>query len=184
MTSPKFDIYCLKKDSIDLQTLEKQNVATLEDIQHEYNPFLIEKLQCYNPIYDVFFNLNEETSKVVSLNHKYHINDLLHVTNYETREPVEKNIHIKYAPLIDPLKYMIGKYESNLDSIYILPTIGDCDSHPKFLDINNSSYVDNFFSFLCSKLLHTHGFKHGVDYYGSFLGIQNKFKMNVIDDLD
>jgi hypothetical protein len=184
MNNPKFDIHCLKSQSIDLRSLEKQNVATLEDIQHDYNPFHIEKLQSYNPIYDVFFNLNEDTSQLVCLNHKYHVDDLLHITNYETREQVEKNIHIKYAPLIDPLKYMIGKYVSNEDSIYVLPTIGECESHPKFLDVNNSSYVDNFFSFLCSKLLHVHGFKHGVDYYGSFLGIQNKFKMNVIDDLD
>lgn len=184
MTNTKFDVCCLENNSIDLRSLEKQNVATLEDIQHDYNPFHIENIQSYNPTYGLFFNLTDETYNRLSLNHKYHIDDLLHVTNYETREPVEKNIHIKYAPLIDPLKYMIGKYVANGDSIYVLPSLGCADSHPKFLDVNNSSYVDNFFSFLCSKMLHTHGFKHGVDYYGSFLGIQNKFKMNVIDDLD
>lgn len=182
--NPKFEIHYCKTKTIDLKCLEKQNVATIDDLQYDYNPFLIENLQNYNPTYSLFFNLTEDTYNTISLNHKYQIHDLLHVTNYETREPVEKNIHIKYAPLIDPLKYMIGKYGSCGDSIYSLPSLTNTTSHQKFLDTNNSSYVDNFFSFLCSKLLHTHGFKHGVDYYGSFLGIQKKFKMNVIDDLD
>jgi hypothetical protein len=185
MTNPKFDISYVKTKLLDLKTLEKQHVATLEDIQHDYNPFQIENLQTYNPTYGMFFELNENNYNSISLNHLHHIDDLLHVTNYETREPVEKNIHIKYAPLIDPLKYMIGKYVASGDSIYELPTLsGEGRAHPKFLDVNNSSYVDNFFSFLCSNLLHKHGFKHGIDYYGSFLGIQKKFKMNVIDDLD
>jgi len=35
-----------------------------------------------------------------------------------------------------------------------------------------------------SKILHTHNVPHCTDYYGSFLGIQEKFKMNVADDLE
>jgi hypothetical protein len=46
------------------------------------------------------------------------------------------------------------------------------------------AYTDCFFSFLSSQLLNYHGFVHGIDFYGSFLGIQEKFKANVTDDLD
>jgi hypothetical protein len=56
--------------------------------------------------------------------------------------------------------------------------------HPKLLDYNNSAYVDGFFSFLSSLLIHKYNFINGVDYYGSFLGIKKQFKINVIDDLD
>jgi hypothetical protein len=40
--------------------------------------------------------------------------------------------------------------------------------HPKISDPNNSSFIDGFFSFLTSKILHEHQFIHGLDYYGSF----------------
>jgi hypothetical protein len=181
---PNFKIQYFNNISIDLTTLENQHLPTVEDKQYEYNPFHIENLQNYNPVYQSFFELDETNYNNISLNHTYHIQDLLHVINEETREITEKHVHIKYSPLLDPLKYMIGKYKSDLEGVYILPNILANKSHPKIIDINNASYVDNFFSFLCSKLLHTHCFLHGVDYYGSFLGIQKKFKMNIIDDLD
>ena len=56
--------------------------------------------------------------------------------------------------------------------------------HPKITDPNNSSFIDGFFSFLSSKALHEHQFIHGLDYYGSFLGIKKEYKINIIDDID
>ena len=180
---PKFHIDYYNTKSIDTSYLEKQYIPSEEDNKNNYNPFHLDKIQTYNPSYNLFFKLSEDNYNNICLNHKYNILDLLNVIDQETREPLEKNIHIKYSPLLDPLKYMIGKYK-NYDNIYILPSIHNKSSHPKLLDTNNASYVDNFFSFLSSKLLHSHKFLHGVDYYGSFLGIQNKFKINVIDDLE
>ena len=49
---------------------------------------------------------------------------------------------------------------------------------------NNAAYVDSFFSFLSSKAIHTHGFYHGVDFYGSFLAIKENFHYNIADDID
>ena len=57
-------------------------------------------------------------------------------------------------------------------------------SHYKILDTNNSAYVDGFFSYLSSQLLNTHGFIHGIDFYGSYLAIQDEFTINIIDDYD
>ena len=54
----------------------------------------------------------------------------------------------------------------------------------KVLDSNNSAYVDSFFSYLSSKLLNNTGFVHGFNFFGSFLTIQNQFKLNIYDDLD
>jgi hypothetical protein len=56
--------------------------------------------------------------------------------------------------------------------------------HPKISDPNNSSFIDGFFSFLTSKILHEHQFIHGLDYYGSFLAVKNDYKLNIIDDID
>ena len=57
-------------------------------------------------------------------------------------------------------------------------------NHYKMLDANNSAYVDGFFSYLSSQLLNTHGFIHGIDFYGSYLAIQNEFTINIIDDYE
>ena len=181
--TPKFEMHYFKTKTIDTNYLEKQYVSSEDDIKNNYNPFHLEKVQIYNPSHNLFFQLTEKNYNNITLNHKYIISDLLNVIDQETKETVEKNIHIKYSPLLDPLKYMIGKYK-NYDDICVLPTINGDSSHPKLLDVNNASYVDNFFSFLSSRLLNSHGFLHGIDYYGSFLGVQKKFKMNVIDDLD
>jgi len=54
--------------------------------------------------------------------------------------------------------------------------------HSKVLDPNNSAYVDGFFSYLSSQLLHTHDFIHGIDFYGSYLAIQKDFIVNIFDD--
>jgi hypothetical protein len=90
------------------------------------------------------------------------------------------------APLLDPYKYLIGKYNINDTTLFSLPKINSThvDCHSKYLDTNNSAYVDGLFLYLTSNLMHTHNFLHGVDYYGSFLGVKNNFIINVFDDLD
>ena len=200
--TPKFNIHYFKTKTIALEPLEK---AYTND-ESGYNPYNVTKIQNYNPVYGLFFSLNENNYNNISLNHKFHIIDMMNVYNQETREPVDKHVFIKYSPLVDPIRYMIGKYKTNGESLRILPiwreepkkiVEGDklehgcesleqkcSDTHPKLINTNNASYTDNFFSFLASKLLHTHNFLNGIDYYGSFLGIQEKFKMNIIDDFE
>jgi hypothetical protein len=81
---------------------------------------------------------------------------------------------------------MIGKYDVANDSIRTLPNPNGKNDNvfPKLTDYNNAAYIDCFFSFLTSQLLEHHGVIHGIDYYGSYLGVQDKFKMNVADDIE
>jgi len=99
---------------------------------------------------------------------------------------VSNPIFIKYSPLLDPYRYMTGKYHKNT-GLNVLPnpylTYSETDIE-KIRDPNNVSYVDNFFSYLAGKLMHQHNIVHCLDYYGSFLGIQKVFKVNVSDDLE
>ena len=89
------------------------------------------------------------------------------------------------APLLDPFKYVVGKYNHTDPQLFNLPTFDSSNKvHPKISDPNNSSFIDGFFSFLTSKVLHEHQFIHGLDYYGSFLAIKNDYKLNIIDDID
>ena len=88
-------------------------------------------------------------------------------------------------PLIDPIKFMVGKYNSLDEKKQTnLPQLTDNICHSKALTPNNSAYVDSFFSYLTSHMLHKHKFLHGLDFYGSFLAIKAAFDINIIDDLE
>ena len=186
----KFDVDILNTEYINLEKLKDSFEPLQEDLEHNYNPFHIQKIQKYNPIYSKLFAFttfrNIDFEKV-SLNNKYHLYDTEHVYDFYTNQIVEKNTFIKYSPLLDPIRYMIGKYTID-DSLTTLPKPSIDNSiektHSKILDPNNASYVDSFFSFITSKLNDQHGFIHGVGYYGSYLGIQDKYKMNISDDLE
>jgi hypothetical protein len=182
----KFTIHYHKLNPLNLKHLEENYESNFEDLEYGYNPFKITNLQNYNPIYNDFFELNDKNFNQITLNSTFHIQDLNYVYHIDTKEIHKKPVFIKFGPLLDPIRYMIGKYDINDDKIRTLPTVKTTTNEclPKLLDKNNSAYVDSFFSFLTSILLNHHNFVHGLDYFGSFLGIQEKFRMNIEDDLD
>ena len=150
----------------------------------EYNPFKINHIQNYNPIYKEIFELSSKNYNSISLNNEKQV-----VFNKESVDessiPIEK-CFIKYSPLLDPYRYLTGKYENN-ESLRTLPKIeleSNNKSHHKLNDPNNASYIDNFFCYLSSQLLNKHSFQNAIDYYGSYLGVQEKFRVNISDDMD
>ena len=160
----------------------------------------LDKTQNYIPIYQRFFSLNESNYNSINLNHNLYISNVLSKVNANVynctiknfknpQEKKTKQVFFKSAPLLDPFKYMVGKYNVTDPSLLNLPKLDSLDSqcgavHPKLLDTNNSAYVDGFFSYLTSKLLHEQNFIHGLEYYGSFLSVKNKFTLNIFDDLE
>jgi hypothetical protein len=163
------------KFSIFYKKAKKNNLEMLD----------ISEIQNYNPVYSRFFEMDETNYNRIALNHKYHIHDLKTVTDNEDKM-VEKDIFVKFSPLLDPLNYLRGKYDLEKSVFKTLPKLGStvetCLS--KVLDVNNSSYVDGFFSYLTSMTKDTHGWIHGVEYYGSSLAIHKNFKYNIVDDVD
>lgn len=189
-----FKINYKKIAPIHPEIMEKQYLETNCDIQSDseasplsksYIPFAIKNIQLYNPIYQSFFEMSPQNVDRVALNHPYHIKDLHSVVNTETSEIIKRDIFTKFSPLLDPYHYMMGRYDINQSNIRTLPTLNSTNEtvHPKMLLQNNASYVDCFFNYLSSSLLHQHGFVNGVDFYGSFLGIQKQFRVNICDDL-
>ena len=186
MDTSKFCINYLKSKMIDWRTLEDCYQPTPEDIEFNYNPFSIDKIQNYNPIYSIFFKTNEKNYDNIVLNHKFHFQTDKELYDPENLCTLSMPIFIKYSPLLDPYRFMTGKYKNNT-GLDVLPnpylSYSETDIH-KLRDPNNASYVDNFFSFLVSNLLHQHKIIHCLDYYGSFLGLQKVFKVNVSDDIE
>jgi hypothetical protein len=172
----------------------------------------LSKTQNYIPIYTRFFNLNETNYNSININNKWYLSNIepkgntekesdesqesdaeenpnlfnCRTKNVDTNKVKDREVFFKMAPLLDPYKYMIGKYDISNPKLFNLPkfnsTTDDCNA--KFIDCNNSAYVDGMFLFLSSQLRHTYKFINGVDYYGSFLAIKNDFKVNVFDDID
>jgi len=163
----------------------------LESAKHEssqdndYNPFEIRDLQSYLPTYTRFFEMDDKNYNKIALNHRYQVHDLK--TVYDTAASsdllIEKPIFVKYSPVLDPLHFLRGKYNLETEITRTLPKFNEtCLS--KLMDVNNASYVDGFFSYLTSMMKETHGWIHGIEYYGSFMGVQRKFRYNIADDLD
>lgn len=186
-----FSLYYRKLNNSDL-------FASLENSELEIN-----NSKNYIPIYETYFNLNETNYNSINLNHRFYVSGLSGIIDKnniqaavvdtfkstpESLTYLHKPIFIKFSPLIDPVKYMSGKYDSTNKNIDILkiPTLSKFDQQglPKANDKNNAAYVDSFFSYLSSQVLHHHDFIHGLDFYGSFNANKNNFYCNVIDDIE
>lgn len=145
--------------------------------------------QNYIPIYKSFFSLTEKNYNDINLNNQTILREVnTKVTNNvficNLSNDTSSEVFFKYSPLLDPSKYLIGKYDIRDENLFTLPSWKDAKTPKKVRDANNAAYVDGFFTYLTSQLLHTHGFIHAVDFYGSFLATKVNFEFNIIDDIE
>ena len=176
---------------LDLNYQKRNNLLLFKDLEKELE---IEKCQNYIPLYNKLFQLNSTNYNNVNLDnnqHIYRIKDKIGLYSYKgiikdskLNNDNEMNVFLKLSPLLDPIKYAIGKYDINDINLLELPNLLNNNSHAKVRDMNNSAYVDGFFSYLSSKLLNKYNFVHGLNYYGSFLGLKHNFIYNATDELD
>jgi len=144
----------------------------------------IQSARNYIPIYERFFKLNKTNWDHVNLQVPWAVHEVLDASGsvvVQSPEGVVRSTRafFKYSPLLDPNRYMSGGYEGEtLD----LPSFeGTC--YAKLREANNSSYVDGFFSFLSSRLRDSNPtFVHGVEYYGTYLGVKTEFTYNLEDE--
>ena len=186
LKSKKLDLGKLKKQfEKEKKKEEKKEEKEEKEKKINYNAFNITELQNYNPIYSLFFEMNENTYNCISLNHPKHFLDLNTVYDELQQKKMNVPIHIKYAPLLDPVHYLIGKYEKDTSKLRNLPKYNiNTNAIPKIMTVYNTAYIDCFFSYLSSKLLNNYEFKNAIDFYGSYVGIQEKFKMDITDDYE
>ena len=179
---------------MDLNYKKHDNRTLFSSLEENLDVFGIMHPQNYIPIYDRFFSLTETNHNNIILNHNYWLNTLksketpniYQGTVFSEKDQREKKkIFLKFSPLMDPLKYLIGKYDnSNIDLLNLPSYTNTKKPHSKMKDNNNSAYVDGFFTYLSSQLLHNHRFLNGLDYYGSFLAIKKDFRFDISDDID
>lgn len=178
-----------KKEGAELINLpllgEQYRKDEFVDEKEDYNPFDIENIQTYNPLYNKFFVMNESNYRNTSLQSKYQMVDLHQVKDVDG-VIAKRDVFVKFAPLLDPYRYMIGKYDVKDDKYKTLPQLHSNKESvdKKLLSVHNASYVDSFFCYLTGMLYHHHNIVHGIDYYGSFLGMQKKHRIDICDDLE
>ena len=162
--------------------------------------FNLTNCQNYVPIYTKFFSLTNSNFNSINLNHSWYITDIKTSKNTDDNDNiydckvkhindesqiVSQKMFVKQAPLLDPFKYFVGKYDYNDPTLFNLPTFDNTVKvHSKINSYNNTAYIDSMFSYLSSMLLNKYKFINGLDFYGSFLGIKNNYKINIADDLD
>ena len=154
----------------------------------------VEKIQNYIPVYKKFFDLNENNYDNINLNNYYSLKNITTkntdniydgiIVNEKSIE-YKKEVFFKFSPIIDPIKFITNSYDLSHSDLLNLPQYNIEDSiSENMYSYNNSAYVDSFFYYLTSQLLHNYNFMHGTDFYGSFLGIKNDFYFNIADDVE
>ncbi len=173
-------------------TYRKSNNQELFESLENNELLNMEKCQNYIPLYNKFFGLNKNNFNSINLNNKFSLkkitskiseNKYKGLLENEDNTCIENEIFFKLSPILDPYKYLAGKYEDNSLNLFDMPDLNET-CHAKIVDNNNASYVDSFFTYLTSQLLNRKDFIHGLDFYGSFLGIKNKYHVNICDDID
>jgi len=168
-------------------TYQKNDNTTLFKSVTKENGMNLENPQNYIPIYDLFFSLTPKNYDDINLNHTHQLREVKEKKNSNVFSCIvdnnEKDVFFKYSPLLDPPKYLMGKYSVD-DDLFCLPRIDSKKCHAKMKDPNNSAYVDSFFNYLSSILLHEDHFIHALDFYGSFIANKNDYEYNLTDDID
>lgn len=154
--------------------------------------------QNYVPIYSKIFNMNSTNANAITLDQKWTIKDVVDCVEYpflakvysqtsatkKTVDYTDKEVFIKTIPLVDPYRYLCGKYEK-VENILSLPVWSESEQNTKYAaSPYNSAYVECLFVYLTSKLLNDHNFHNGLNFFGSFLGMKHNFTYDVLDDID
>lgn len=114
---------------MEINYIKNKNKELFEQMRDE-KLLNLESMQNYIPIYEQFFNLNNTNFNSINLNNKYKLQSITEKLDYSKfngtiidscDNVITKKIFFKYSPLLDPIKYMIGKFEVSYN-ILNLPT--------------------------------------------------------------
>ena len=125
-----------------------------------------------NPILD-FFDINYQNNI-----HDYSNNLII------TRNNDYKEYYVKSIPLVDYVKYFIGKYKK-YDILKLPHKNRQCENiYEEYIQsIHNYAYVDNFFYMLSSELS-KHNFPHSISVLDTFINITENCEINIVDDFE
>lgn len=166
---------------------KRENRLLFQDFKKEDEN--IKEIQNYSPIYNAFFEFNNNNWKHVVFNHENYIQKVLKKTskNEYTVQLLDDSIttcFVKQSPVIDHIYYLTGKYQLFQDINEKLVTYEKKSKLDKMNSIHNTAYIDFVFYFLTSKLSSINKFPHACTFYDSFQTIYNNYEIDVSEDID
>ena len=147
---------------------------------------LLNDLQFYYPILSLFFHYhnNKNSKKTIDLKRRFKVIDIINcketdnicsnkfidalVYDNDNNSIKSKNLFLKTIPLINIIHYCTNKYDTSNN---LLPSNYKYNYTSKINDMNNSAYIDAFFSFIASELYLTNKSPSLAIFYGSYVGI-------------
>ena len=153
----------------------------------DYSLLELKHIQSYIPLYKLLFKFKNQDFNKFELDTHHKIIKILKRFDHnhievELGTGEKHQIFIKYSALLDPIKYLIGKYNYS-EELFELPKLEN-KAHVKLINPYNNAYIDGLFSYVTSCLLHKYKFIHGLDFYGMNLANQTDYKINIYDDFD
>mgnify|MGYP001206865759 FL=1 len=165
---------------------------------------LLELSECqfYQPYYSLYFNIHntKNSHKTLDLDRRFFIKEINYIEkeNYETSNTIlkcnvydkhhntiiEKDIFCKCIPILDPLYFLMNNYNNLIKRNPLLPSNYSYNSYHKINDMNNSAYIDTFFSFITSELTLNDINPSFPIFYGSLSGIKKEMKYDITEDYE
>ena len=160
----------------------------------------INECQVYQPIYSLYFHIHNTkySHKIMDLNRNFYVTELIKITNekYHTsncqvecevlnnisKEITQKVLFCKCIPILDPLSFMMNNYNNIVHRNNLLPSCYSYNTFHKINNMNNTAYIDTFFSFIVSELTIKDILPSFPIFYGSINGIKKKFNYDITDD--
>jgi hypothetical protein len=165
---------------------------------------LLELSECqfYQPYYSLYFNIHntKDSHKTLDLDRRFFIKEInsIEKERYETSNTIlkcgvydkhhntiiEKDIFCKCMPILDPLYFLMNNYNTLIKRNPLLPSNYSYNSFNKINDMNNSAYIDTFFSFITSELTLNNINPSFPIFYGSVSGIKKEMKYDITEDYE
>ena len=123
------------------------NCEAIEDLLEDFiNEF--DEAQHYNPLYQSFLPASETETETwnMNLNTPYSIKEIKkEADSYKMylKHHTSRDFFVKYAPLVDPVRFMEGKVKR-----CFLPHQSEYQEGISNYEKNHVAYVDGFFSYL------------------------------------
>ena len=179
----------LKIENDKFQQIEK-------DIKEYLN---VNSLQLYSPIISLYFNYyNNDSYKkftlkspkfILSIKEKLenqyedsYIKNMFKCDLFDTRSNKtleSRDVFVKILPILDMLTFMKNGYRTDNSQ---LPNIFNYLTSKKINSYHNSAYIDNYFTYLGSKLVDMNLCPTFPEYLGSFTGIAENFDFDITEE--
>tara|TARA_Y100000389_G_scaffold189213_1_gene212703 strand:- start:722 stop:2191 length:1470 start_codon:yes stop_codon:yes gene_type:complete len=160
----------------------------------------LHEAQVYQPYFSLYFNIHntKHSHKLMDLKNKYQIEEIVsskshkHYTsnsftlcklkNNNQHSVITKELFCKCIPLLDPLYFIKNNYNNIIHRNPLLPSCYNHNTFDKINDMNNSAYIDTFFSYICSNLTQNDILPSFPIFYGSVNGIKSSFNYDISDE--